>query len=81
MEAQQKISKEILEKKIGKKYDILIENISFDKKYFVGRTMQDVPEIDGIVYIKNENKKEEEMLNKFTRCEIVDVEVRFMSMK
>ena len=74
MEAQQKISKEILEKKIGKKYDILIENISFDKKYFVGRTMQDVPEIDGIVYIKNENKKEEEMLNKFTRCEIVDVE-------
>ena len=25
------------------------------KKYYIGRTMQDVPDIDGLVYIKNEN--------------------------
>ena len=74
MEIQQKISKDNLEKKIGKKYDVLIEDISFDKKYFIGRTMQDVPEIDGVVYVKNNDKKEEEILNKFIQCEIISVE-------
>ena len=73
MQTQQEISKENLEKKKGKKYDVIIEDMSFDKNYFVGRTMQDVPEIDGIVYIKNENQKED-MLNKFAKCEVTDVE-------
>ena len=50
MEVQQKISKENLEKKIGKVYEALIEDISFDGKYLIGRTKQDVPEEDGIIY-------------------------------
>ena len=54
MEAQQEISKQILEGKIGKTYKILVEDISFDKKYLIGRTMQDVPEEDGLVYIKKD---------------------------
>ncbi len=54
---QQAISKENLEKRIGKKYEVLVENMSFDNKYFIARTMQDAPEIDGVVYIKNENTK------------------------
>lgn len=53
MEIQQKISNENLEKKIGKKLEVLIENVSFDGKYLIGRTKQDVPDIDGIIYIKN----------------------------
>ena len=74
MEAQQEISKQILEEKIGKTYRILIEDISFDKKYLIGRTMQDVPEEDGLVYIKKDkNLNENEVLNSFVNCKIIDV--------
>lgn len=74
MEAQQEISKQILEEKIGKKYKILVEDISFDKKYLIGRTMQDVPEEDGLVYIKKDkNLNENKVLNNFVNCKIIDV--------
>ena len=56
MKLQQNISRENLMKKLNNEYEILVEDISFDGKYYVGRTMQDVPEIDGLVYIKNERK-------------------------
>ena len=74
MKEQQKISAENLKSKIGKTYKVLVEDISFDGKYFVGRTMQDVPEEDGVVYIKNtSNKKREDLLNKFIDIKILDV--------
>ena len=74
MKAQQKISKQILESKIGRVYKVLVEDMSFDGKYFIGRTMQDVPEEDGLVYIKNNgNLNEEKILNNFVDCKIVDV--------
>ena len=74
MEVQQKLSKENLEIKIGKTYEVLIEDISFDKKYYIGRTMLDVPDIDGLVYIKNNEKLEEkDLINKFVKCKIIDV--------
>ena len=56
MKLQQEISKENLEKKLNKEYEVLIEDISFDGKYYMGRTMQDVPEIDGVVYIERQKK-------------------------
>ena len=71
MSLQQKISKENLEKRIGKEYEVLIENKTFDNKYLVGRTKMDVPEMDGVVYIKNTNNKD--LLNKFIKCRIVDI--------
>ena len=74
MEAQQEISKQILEEKIGKTYKILDEDISFDKKYLIGRTMRDVPEEDGLVYIKKDkNLNENKVLNNFVNCKIIDV--------
>ena len=72
MEEQQKISKENLQKKLHHQYDVLVENVSFDGKYYIGRTMQDVPEIDGLVYI--ERQKGTNYLNKFIRCEIIKVD-------
>ena len=73
MQEQLKISNCNLKSKIGKSYEVLIENISFDGKYLIGRTMQDVPEEDGLVYIKNKNYNIEDMLNKFVKCKIEDV--------
>lgn len=74
MKAQQEISLENLKNKIGNTYKVLVEDMSFDGKYFVGRTMQDVPEEDGLVYIKNDSKiKTQDILNHFIQCEIEDV--------
>ena len=74
MEAEQEISKEILTNKIGKNYKVLVEDMSFDGKYFIGRTMQDVPEEDGLVYIKNNKDLDENtILNNFVNCKIIEV--------
>ena len=72
MKKQQKISKQNMKKRIGKEYEVLIENISFDGSYLIGRTKQDVPEIDGVVYIKNENQ--DKKLNQFVNVIIGNVE-------
>ncbi len=71
MSEQQKNSNDILKNKIGKKCEVLIEETSFDNKFYIGRTMQDVPEIDGLVYIKNDGQ--ENILNTFVKCEVIDV--------
>lgn len=74
MKVQKQISLEKQENKIGKTYKVLVEDISFDGKYFVGRTMQDVPEEDGLVYIKDaQNYKQEDILNHFVECKIEEV--------
>ena len=78
MSVQQEISRENLYQKIGQEYEALVENISFDKKYLIGRTRGDVPDIDGIVYIKYNNSKEinhdiTEYKNKFVKCKIIDI--------
>ena len=54
-----------------KEYEILIENMTFDRKYLIGRTKMDVPEMDGVVYIKNTFDKD--LINEFIKCKIVDI--------
>lgn len=74
MKTQQQISLEKLKKKIGRKYKVLIEDVSFDGKFLIGRTFQDVPEEDGLVYIKNiDNKAIDSIMNNFVECEIEKV--------
>jgi len=53
MQLQKDISKKSLERNINKNFECLIEGKTFDNKYYVGRTYMDVPDIDGVVYIKN----------------------------
>ena len=71
MKIQQKASKENLEKKIGQEYEVIIEDTSFDNKFLIGRTKQDVPEIDGMIYIKNNSSKN--LINQFTKVKILEV--------
>lgn len=70
MELQQKISKQILEAKLGKKVTALIEGISKDGTYYIARTYMDVPDIDGIMYIKN---TENHFIGEFVDCKIAEV--------
>ena len=71
MKIQQKISNEKLKEKIGQEIEVLVEDITSDHKYLIGRTKQDVPEEDGIIYIKNNNQ--ENILNTFKNAKIIDV--------
>ena len=70
MTMQREISKKNLEEKIGQSYETLIEGTSFDGKYYIGRTYMDVPEEDGVVFIKKEN---EIRVGSFAKCKIIDV--------
>lgn len=71
MQLQKEISKENLEKNIGRELEVLIEDKTFDNKYYIGRSYMDVPEIDGIVYVKND-----ENLNfgEFIKCKVTKVD-------
>lgn len=51
MELQQGISKSINESFVGKTMPCIIESFT-DEGYFVARTQNDAPEVDGVVYIK-----------------------------
>ena len=74
MKTQQEISREKLEEKLNKEFEILIEDISFDGRFYIGRTIQDAPDIDGLVYIKNNSKNSKgSKLNKFEKCKITEI--------
>ena len=68
MKIQNEISKQIMKKRIGTKCDVLIEDMSFDRKCYIGRTIQDAPDIDGIIYIKNIGNKN--LLDQMITCEL-----------
>lgn len=69
MYIQQMVSNELMKSKIGNIYDCLIENISEDGRYFIGRTYMDVPSEDGVIYIKYDSNI---MINEFVKIKIVD---------
>ena len=71
MQEQQKISNENLKRKIGQEIEVIVENILPEEQLLIGRTKQDVPDIDGIIYIKNETTKS--MINKYVKVKIIDV--------
>ena len=69
MKLQQEISREKMKAKVGTSQEVLIEGKSFDNKFLIGRTKLDVPDIDGVVYLKNNNTLK---INTFVMCNIID---------
>lgn len=70
MELQQEISKEKMKAKIGNKYEVLLENTTFDGKYFIGRSRMDVPEMDGVIFVKTNEKYR---IGDFIKCKITGI--------
>lgn len=73
MELQQHISKIKLEELIGNRYEAIIENITDDGKYYIGRTYMDVPDEDGVVFIIKDKRKKEDLRDKFVNIKVTDV--------
>lgn len=70
MEIAKKTSKENLQKTLGKTYEALIEEKTIDNKYYIGRTYMDIPNEDGVVFIKNTKQIPE---GTWAKCEIIDI--------
>ena len=68
MELQQKISEEKLRENIGGEFEVLVERIT--DKYIIGRTVKDVPDMDGLIYIKNSTPAK---IGEFITCKVTDV--------
>ena len=43
-----------MQEKIDKVYEILIEGKTEDGNYYFGRSYMDVPDMDGVIFIKND---------------------------
>lgn len=70
MELQQKISKIKLEDNIGKEFEAIIDDVTDDNKYYIGRTYMDMLDEDGVVFIK---KTEDNLQDKFVNIKITEV--------
>lgn len=71
MKLQKEISKQNEQQLLGRELEILIEDMSFDRKYYVGRSYMDVPEIDGVAYIKNNTDKN--LIGQYIKAKVVEV--------
>ena len=69
MEIQQSVSSEIMNNKIGKTYEVLLEDFTDDLEYFIGRSYMDAPEADGVIYVKYD---ENYGLNEFVNVKITN---------
>ena len=70
MELEKQISKIKLEEKIGNIYEVLIEGKTEDGEYYIGRSYMDIPDEDGVVFIRTKEKLE---MGNWINCKITDV--------
>ena len=70
MEVAKIRSEENLSTLTGKEYEVLIEDLTFDNKYYIGRTYMDIPDTDGVIFIKN---TKENLVGKFVKCKVTKI--------
>ncbi len=69
MQHQQAISQAKLQQKIGKTMSVVIDEIN--RKFLIGRTKYDAPDIDGLVYIKNNGSYDHVNVGDVVNAEII----------
>ena len=67
MKEQMLISTTNMKEKIGKEYIALIEGLTEDGQYYIARTYMDVPDMDGVIFIKNNKKCN---IGDFIKCKV-----------
>lgn len=71
MSYQQEISGKNLQKYVGRQLNVFVEEAE-EENLFVGRTEYQAPEVDGLTYIRSNNRSEQTLLNHFVRVRITD---------
>lgn len=70
MQHQQKISLTKLQAKIGANIDMIVDEVS--RKFIIGRSKYDAPEIDGLIYIKNLGQYDSIQVGDIIKAKIID---------
>ena len=71
MKLQNQISKIILEEKIGNIYEAIVEGATEDGAYYIARSYMDIPNEDGVIFIKNNSDKI--IIGDWCKCKITGV--------
>lgn len=72
-EIQKGISMKLNSQKVGNKYEVIIENITNDEKYFVCRSYMEAPDVDGRIYVKiDNNSSKKAIIGEYSMVKIVD---------
>lgn len=68
---QKNISLKLNKNRVGNKYEVIVEGITEDEKYFSCRSYMDAPDVDGRIYVKID----EQSLSKLTIGEFANVQI------
>lgn len=73
LEIQKDISKELNSKKVGNVYEVIVENVTEDNKYFSCRSYMDAPDVDGRIYVKlNDLSINKAIIGEYSKVKIID---------
>lgn len=61
-EIQRHISLEKNKKRVGKEYEVIVEDITEDENYFICRSYGEAPDVDGRIYIKINEKSADKII-------------------
>ncbi len=70
---QKTISLKLNSKRVGKEYEVVVENITPDEKYFSCRSYMEAPDVDGRIYIKIDKESIKKVIvGDFVKVKIID---------
>lgn len=72
-DVQSKVSLQSNEQRLNREYEVIVEDVSEDEKYFVCRSMFEAPDVDGRIYIKiDEESVEKVIVGEYAKVKIID---------
>lgn len=72
-EVQKEVSFNANKNRIGKEYEVIVEDVSEDENYFVCRSMFEAPDVDGRIYIKIEEESVNKVIvGEYSKVKIID---------
>ena len=72
-DVQKEISLQKNKERLSKEYEVIVEDVSEDEKYFVCRSMLEAPDVDGRIYIKiNEDSVNKIIIGEYVNVKIID---------
>ena len=72
-DVQKDISLQKNKERIGKEYEVIVEDISEDEEYFSCRSMLEAPDVDGRIYIKIDDESAEKVIvGDYAKVKIID---------
>lgn len=74
MQLQQKIIKEKMESLLGKDFEVIVEDVTEDNKYFICRSYMDAPDVDPRIYLKLEENIDKVIVGEYYRVTLEKID-------